>query len=393
VPPPAAAANGFLLPPTVVGESAVVMSAARAPGQDGWVEYRFTCTADGGHDSGWITSNRWTDCGLEPGKSYAYTFKTRDRHGNETSASPAATVTIPVDAAPPAPAEFETGPAGISAMAIRMTARKAKDASSLVEYQFTRSDGKASGWQAGRTWTDTALAEGASFSYTVQARDGAGNVSAQSGAKSAVARDDTPPARYAVGEWQSLPYATLDNCLAMRAMSVTGEDGCPRIEPEPVEYFFHCTAGPARGPQGPGGPQAGGGPDSGWIAKPSWQSPAVPDGTYTYEFKIRDKSLQHNETPYSSAETATVSPLTGYHEYALPKLAALPEGRLVSFKGKVSAVDPTAYTLTADGANIKVMPQTVASATKADLNGRDVTVKGCIWICKGQKRVTWAEVK
>jgi hypothetical protein len=260
-----------------------------------------------------------------------------------------------------------------------MTARKARDASSLVEYQFTRNDGKASGWQAGRTWTDTGLAEGASFSYTVRARDGAGNVSGPAAVKPAVARDDTPPARYAVGEWQSLPYATLDNCLAMRAMSVTGEEGCPKIEADPVEYFFHCTAG--------------GGPDSGWIDKPSWKSPAVPDGTYTYEFKIRDKSPQHNETPWSSAETTVVSPLTGYHEYAVAKLAALPEGTLVSFKGKVSAVDPTAYTLTADGATIKAMPQTPASATTPELDGKDVTVKGCIWLCKGQKRVTWAEVK
>jgi hypothetical protein len=385
--PQSAPATGrFLLPPTVAGEAAVVMSAPRtsddirwAEYSFKWAEYSFTCTAGGGHNSGWISSNRWTDCGLESGKIYAYTFRTRDEFGNQSPPSPAATVTIPKDTDPPSPAEFEAGPAGISTTAIRMTARKAKDASALVEYQFTRSDGKVSGWQAGRTWTDTGLTEGVSFSYTVLARDGAGNVSKPSAAKPAVARDDTPPARYAIGEWQSLPYATLDNCLAMRAMSVTGEDGCPKIEPDPVEYFFHCTAG--------------GGPDSGWIEKPFWQSPAVPDGTYTYQFKIRDKSPQHNETPYSSAETVVVSPLTGYHEYAVPKLAALPEGALVSFKGKVTAVDATAYTVTADGATIKVMPKTPAGVTNPELKGKDVAVKGCVWVCKGQKRVTWAEVE
>jgi hypothetical protein len=51
------------------------------------------------------------------------------------------------------------------------------------------------------------------------------------------------------------------------------------------------------------------------------------------------------------------------------------------------------YTVSADGAGLKVMPQTVGSATRAELNGREVTVKGCIWTCGGEKRVVWAEVK
>jgi hypothetical protein len=56
-------------------------------------------------------------------------------------------------------------------------------------------------------------------------------------------------------------------------------------------------------------------------------------------------------------------------------------------------VDPTAYAVTADGATIKVTPQTVGSVADSALKDREVTVKGCIWLCKGQKRVTWAELK
>ena len=56
--------------------------------------------------------------------------------------------------------------------------------------------------------------------------------------------------------------------MAMRAMGVNGEDGCPKIEPDAVEYFFHCVSG--------------NGPDSGWLAKPCWQSPKVADGKYAY---------------------------------------------------------------------------------------------------------------
>jgi len=379
--PPKAATPGFLMDPAAAGDTAVAMSAPKGADDSKWVEYSFTCASGGGHDSGWISSNRWTDCRLEPGKTYAYTFKMRDNCGNETPASAPAKATVPKDTAAPEPAEFEVGPAGASATAIRMTAKKAKDACALVEYKFTRHDGKTSGWQSSPAWTDTGLGRrgDAKSSYTVQVRDGWGNTGKASAAKSAAARDDTPPARYPVGEWQSLPYATVSNAVAMRAMSVTGENGCPKIEPEPVEYFFHCVGG--------------NGPDSGWIASPFYQTPPLPDGQYRYEFKIRDKSPQQNETPYSSVEAVSVSPMTGYHAFALPKLADQAEGTLVEFKGKVTAVEKDAYTVSSDGAAVKVMPQTVAGATNAELKGRDVAVKGCIWISSGEKRVVWAEVK
>ena len=167
--------------------------------------------------------------------------------------------------------------------------------------------------------------------------------------------------------------------MAMRAMGVNGEDGCPKIEPDAVEYFFHCVSG--------------NGPDSGWLAKPCWQSPKVADGKYVYQFRIRDKSPQHNETPYSSTEDVVVSPLTGYHDYALNKLAALPEGTLVSFKGNVTACEADHYAIAAGGATINVMPQTVGSATDPALKDRNVTVTGCVLICKTEKYITWADVK
>ncbi|MGD0090521.1 MAG: DUF6055 domain-containing protein [Planctomycetota bacterium] len=376
--PPALANPAFLMKPTAAGDSAAMMSAVKDPDKTKSVEYLFECVAGGGHSSGWISANWWTDCGLKPGTTCAYRLKLRDGRGNETPASAPAEVAIPKnDAAPEA--DFEAVPRGVSTSAIRMTAKKAPGAAGLVEYKFVREDGNASEWQSSPTWTDAGLAAGSEHSYTVQARDAWGNAGKVSAAKSAVARDDTPPARYKVGEWQSLPYATLDNCMAMRAMSVTGEEGCPKIEPEPVEYFFHCVSGNA--------------PDSGWIAKPFYKTAALPDGKYSLQFKIRDTSPQHNETPYSSVEEAVISPMTGYHEYALPKLADQPEGTLVSFKGKVTAVEPDSYTVSSGGATVKVQPQTVASATKVELKDRDVTVRGCVWICSGQKCVTWAEVK
>jgi hypothetical protein len=40
-----------------------------------------------------------------------------------------------------------------------------------------------------------------------------------------------------------------------------------------------------------------------------------------------------------------------------------------------------------------VTPRTVAGATDAAFKDRDVTVQGCLWICDGEKRAVWAELK
>lgn len=377
--PPALPSKGFLMPPAPAADDAIVMSSPKGTDACGRVEYAFVCVRGKGHDSGWLSNNRWTDCGLAPGQTYAYAFKLRDAAGNETPLSAPVSVTLPGDTrAPEAPA-FETGPAGISASAIRMTARPASDTAGFVEYEFRRGDGKTSGWQASRVWTDTGLAADAVFAYTVRARDGHGNVSRASAPREAMARDVTPPARYKACDWSTRPYATVSNTVAMRAMSVTGEDGLPRIEPDPVQYYFHCVKG--------------GGPDSGWVDRAHWQSPPLPDGTYAYQFKMRDLSPQHNETPYSGVEPVAISPLTGYHDYALERVTAQPEGTLVAFAGTVTSVGTNAYTVASGAAAVEVMPRSVVSATDPTFQDCQVSVRGCVWKCGGTTRVVWADVK
>jgi hypothetical protein len=374
--PPKATSATFLLPPTPLGDTAVVMSAPKATDDSGWVEYSFL--GDGGHASGWISSNRWTDCSLAPGRTYAYSFKLRDKQGNETPPSTVVRVTLPaLDAS--LDSSFESPPRGVSPTEIRMTAAKVGGTSGLVEYQFARVGGKPGDWQTSRTWTDSGLTAGAKHSYSVRARDGRGRPGKPSAPASAIARDDTPPARYAIGEWQTRPVAMLDNTITMKAMSVTGENGCPKIETEPVEYFFQCVEGD---------PQ----PSSGWIASPSWQTPPLSNGTYRFAFMMRDKSPQQNATPLSSAETVVVSGLTGYHECPFDPPLKQPEGTLFSFQGKVTKVEPGAYTVLWDKDSIKVVPRTVAGATDPALLNTYVSVKGCLWTRGAEKCIVWAEV-
>jgi hypothetical protein len=81
----------------------------------------------------------------------------------------------PDNAAPtPDPMTFETAPVAVDETSITMTASIATD-EAPVEYYFTETSGNPggndSGWQSGRTYTDSGLTTGVTYTYTVTARD------------------------------------------------------------------------------------------------------------------------------------------------------------------------------------------------------------------------------
>ena len=166
----------WLVAPTTVSPTSIKMSATKGTDAGGnGVEYSFTCTAGGGHNSGWISSNQYIDNGLTAGTAYTYKVQMRDTLGNTgtISTGKSATTTANDTTAPtPNPATFAVSPKGISTTAIAMTATKGTDANPLIEYKFTGSNGHTSNWQASPTWTDSGLTPGATSTYTVQMRDG-----------------------------------------------------------------------------------------------------------------------------------------------------------------------------------------------------------------------------
>ncbi len=86
--------------PYHTGSTSIAMLATTAADPSG-VEYYFTCTAGGGHNSGWQDSNYYEDTGLTPYTQYTYTAKARDKTvaQNETAPSTAqdATTKFPGD--------------------------------------------------------------------------------------------------------------------------------------------------------------------------------------------------------------------------------------------------------------------------------------------------------
>jgi hypothetical protein len=84
--------------------------------------------------------------------------------------------------------------------------------------------------------------------------------------------------------WATPPYATGSTSIMMEAAIASDISG--------VEYSFECILGS--------------GHDSGWQNSPFYEDVALnTDTQYTYRVKARDRSVNHNETAYSSQESAT----------------------------------------------------------------------------------------
>ncbi|AQT68755.1 Chitinase A1 precursor [Anaerohalosphaera lusitana] len=81
-------------PPYANGAFIISMKATTASDPSG-VEYYFTCTSGGGHDSGWQDSPLYEDRILKPDTTYTYTVKARDKSASptETAASIAKSAT------------------------------------------------------------------------------------------------------------------------------------------------------------------------------------------------------------------------------------------------------------------------------------------------------------
>lgn len=280
----------FRIPPTPQNPGSIGMVATTAKDTSGPVEYWFEII--GGTNSGWTTSTNWEFTGLADGQSYDFRFKARDAVGNESdwSATASATASAAGDTTAPSPNPMSfTGPLTVlGENAIAMTATTASDING-VEYEFvcTAGGGPSSGWQASAQFTATALEPATTYTYIVRARDGAGNITADSDPATAttIAPDTTPPAP------ATMSFDTPPTALGIDAITMTATTA---IDPSGVEYYFEETSGNA------------GGSDSGWQDSPTYVNNGLQPGTtYTYRVRARDKSPAQNANDWSAEASAT----------------------------------------------------------------------------------------
>jgi hypothetical protein len=173
--PPTPDPMTFASVPAATGPYSITMTATNATDPSG-VEYFFTCTGGGGHDSGWTNSTTYVDTGLTPSTLYTYTVTARDKAPvqNTTTPSTGASATTDTDttAPTPNPMTFASVPTATGPFSISMTATNASDPSD-VEYFFTCTGGGGhdSGWTNSTTYVDTGLTTNTTYTYTVTARD------------------------------------------------------------------------------------------------------------------------------------------------------------------------------------------------------------------------------
>ena len=299
--PPSPNPSTWATEPYATGDTSIRMVATTASDANG-VEYYFEETSGnpGGMDSGWQDSNTYENTGLSPSTTYTYRVKSRDkvtRH-HETDYSTSCWATTQADNTPPSPnpSMWLTEPYAASYTSIWMIAAGASDPSS-VEYYFREISGNPggsdSGWQDSRAYVDTGLVPNATYTYQVKTRDKSTNQNetSYSMACSATTEADTMPPNPDPSTWETEPGATGSTSIRMVATVAADSSG--------VEYYFHETSG------NPGAT------DSGWQDSNAYEDAGLAPGTtYAYEVKTRDKSANHNETPYSAvASAATASPV------------------------------------------------------------------------------------
>lgn len=134
------------------------------------------------------TATSYTDQGLNASTSYSYNVYAIDAAGNQSSASNTASATTAANApaadtqAPSAPGSLRVDAVSGSSIALGWNA--ASDNVGVTAYRVYR-NGAAVATINALSWTDSSLAAGTTYSYTVTALDAAGNQSASSNMVSA----------------------------------------------------------------------------------------------------------------------------------------------------------------------------------------------------------------
>jgi len=189
---------------TVAGTTTTTVSltwtaSTDAVGVTGYDVYRGSTLA------GSATGTTFTDTGLTAGTAYTYTVRARDAAGNVSSPSAGVTGTTvaqQVDtSAPTVPTGLTVGTTTTSTAPLTWTA--SSDDVGVAGYDVYRGTTRVVTTTTTR-YTDTGLSAGTAYSYTVRAKDAAGNVSAASTAVTATTQPGTTtPTTACTATWRT----------------------------------------------------------------------------------------------------------------------------------------------------------------------------------------------
>ena len=163
-----------------------------------------------------LSGTSYSDTGLTDATTYSYTVDAFDTTGDTSAQSAPATVTTPDTESPSVPAGLKLA---LAAKSINLSWNAATDNAGVSGYNIYR-NGSFLTATSGPAYSDTAVTQGSTYSYTVAAYDAAGNVSAKSAAKVVVFPDTAPPSRPA-----SLILTPATTSIALKWTAATDNVG------------------------------------------------------------------------------------------------------------------------------------------------------------------------
>ncbi|MBT8045386.1 MAG: Ig-like domain-containing protein, partial [Verrucomicrobiae bacterium] len=219
----------------------------------------------------------------------------------------------------PNPMTFEIAPSGTGTTSIGMVATEATSANGPVEYYFENTTNETnSGWITDRTWEDTGLTGGQTYSYRVKTRDSnelEGDWSATvAGTAEIDGASPTPDAM----TFKTAPTTLGENSITMTATTALDISG-------PVAYYFTCTNDSSV--------------NSGWQASPIYTPTGLNHST-EYTFTVKAKDNLGNETADSDPASATTDS---------PDLTA-PTPNPMTFETALEVLGENSIRMTADAA-------------------------------------------
>src|SRR5256885_611778 len=133
---------------------------------------------------------RFADTGLSAATTYSYTVAARDAAGNISPNSASVSITIADTTPPTTPIGLTAAVAGSSGANLSWSA--STDNVGVTGY-IVRRNGVQVATPVTTSFADTGLSAATTYSYTVAARDAAGNISPNSASVSITIADTTPP--------------------------------------------------------------------------------------------------------------------------------------------------------------------------------------------------------
>jgi hypothetical protein len=173
VAPPSPNPMSFSVFPHELSTSQIEMTATTATDPSGGIQYYFDFTSSptagtGGSDSGWISSTSYTDSGLGPNESYCYRVAARDVFLNQTAYSAEdCDYTL---ANQPVLGSFSN----ITESSIQVNLGNDGNPTGTEYWIRNQGTGEARTWSTDKSWVNTGLACGTTYTYGAWSQNGDG---------------------------------------------------------------------------------------------------------------------------------------------------------------------------------------------------------------------------